>query len=883
MSNPNPKSCPLCGAPIPPNAEGRLCPACLLSGALKTSDDGTVLMSEDPVPTVPEPRAFPCPFGPYQLLGLLGSGGMGTVYDAEESATGRRVALKTLGRKLDTPELRKRFLREGRLAAGISHPNSLYIYGSQEVDGIPVITMEIAGGGTLQDQLDRNGPLPIDRAVDAVLDVIAGLSAAQAAGVLHRDVKPSNCFVDPTGTVKVGDYGLSVSTAAQDDTYATAAGMVMGTPAFASPEQLRGDDLDVRADIYSVGATLYALLTNRAPFEGANAVQVVANAVNQAPDPVERSRDDIPSDLSRVVARCLAKEPAGRYADYAALRDVLLPFSSKVPAPASIAIRASAGWIDYLLAFLPPYLALMLLVGAEGLFVQPLVDRTLYAWRFYLLLLGIGFLYFAVVEGIWGAGPGKRLKGLKVIRPNGRPPGFARALVRIGIPILCAEGVRLPLMLALISEAEWTTMQTVLFVLAAVGCGWIPVVLALGARGANGYATLWDRASGTRVVVKTRAAIRPTLGGIVQEDNPGLDAEPLGPYRVLREQVPGQWIVADDPALRRRVWLIRGKSSALTPERKSVARPGRLRWLQTVRGGEDVWEAFEAPGGLPLSRLVENGNRISWSTMRHWLHDLAMELYEGSRDRTLPETVCLNQVWITKEGRAVLLDRPWPDGATPPNGVSVQDLDGQQRFLDTVAALVEPTGLPLHARPVLRNLHQARFEKLSFLTGTLRGLLTKPVEVSRGIRAGSMFLLPLYTWIAVVVGYYHDKPWDGSLGRGILGSAFLVLGVVAGLQLLQVPLRRTAGQSIFRLAVVDAHGEPASARRRLARWAVAWLPLLVPSLIIVTTVGWKPGDPDWFAPSFALLVLWLGGAVYGVWSPHRGLPDRAVDTWVVRQ
>ena len=291
-------------------------------------------------------------------------------------------------------------------------------------------------------------------AVDAILDVISGLESAFAGGVLPRDIKPSNCFVCPDGSVKVGDFGLSVSTLARTDTFVTAHGKIMGTPAYSSPEQLRGDTLDLRADIYSVGATLFTLLTDCAPFEGENVVQVVANAVNQKPKPLTELREDVPPGLERVVARCLAKEPDGRYADYTALRNALLPFSSKEPEPASIKIRLSAGWIDYLIAFLIPYVTIMLFIGAEKLIIRPLVERTLYSARYYIALFSFGFLYFSIVEGIWGAGLGKRLKGLRVVRTNGRPPGFGRALIRILIPILCVEGVRMPLMMALISDAD---------------------------------------------------------------------------------------------------------------------------------------------------------------------------------------------------------------------------------------------------------------------------------------------------------------------------------------------------------------------------------------------------------------------------------------------
>jgi hypothetical protein len=188
-----------------------------MSGALEAAagDAKTVPPASEESRSLHAQSDLPCEFGGYRLLGLLGCGGMGAVYEAEELATGRRVALKMLGQQLDSPEMRQRFLREGRLAAGVSHPNSLYVYGSAEIEGIPVITMEIAGGGTLKDRLKKSGPLPITDAVDAMIDVIAGLEAASAAGVLHRDIKPSNCFIGPDGAAKIGDFGLSVSTLAK--------------------------------------------------------------------------------------------------------------------------------------------------------------------------------------------------------------------------------------------------------------------------------------------------------------------------------------------------------------------------------------------------------------------------------------------------------------------------------------------------------------------------------------------------------------------------------------------------------------------------------------------------------------------------------------------
>src|SRR5262245_24477144 len=139
------------------------------------------------------------------------------------------------------------------MAASISHPHTVYIFGSEEIFGTPVIAMELATGGTLKDRVASKGPLAPTEAVAAILDIIGGLDAAQSVGILHRDVKPSNCFLDSEGSVKVGDFGLSISTLARDVHEQLATGFE-GTPQFAAPEQLRGEPLDVRADIYAVGA-----------------------------------------------------------------------------------------------------------------------------------------------------------------------------------------------------------------------------------------------------------------------------------------------------------------------------------------------------------------------------------------------------------------------------------------------------------------------------------------------------------------------------------------------------------------------------------------------------------------------------------------------------
>jgi uncharacterized RDD family membrane protein YckC len=889
MNTSEKNECKRCGAVVPTGLTEELCPACLMSGALVPLEGDPEVMAPAPDEAPPsfEYAEFPCEFGEYRLLGLLGRGGMGRVYDAEQITTGRRVALKMLGQQLDTPDLRKRFLREGRLAAGVNHPNSLYVFGSEEIEGLPVITMEIAGSGTLKDRLKKRGPLPVAEAVDAILDVISGLEAALAGGVLHRDIKPSNCFVSPDGSVKVGDFGLSVSTLSRTDSFVTVHGQIMGTPAYAAPEQLRGDALDLRADIYSVGATLFTLLTDRAPFEGDNAVQVVANAIKEKPKPLAELREDVPPGLERVVARCLAKEPDGRYADYKALRNALLPFSSREPEPASMKIRAAAGWIDYLIALLVPYVVLMFLVGGTELLVRPLVERTLFSAKYYLALFGVAFLYFGLAEGIWGAGVGKRLRGLRVIRADGRPPGIGRALLRIVTPILAIEGVRMPLMLATISTYEWTGLQTAWYVIAANICGWIPALLAMRARRENRFTTVWDRVSGTRVVIAPKGTERPVIEAAAQSVAATAGALSLGPYQVTEEMIPGEWLVATDPILRRQVWLLRRESSELSADRRNLARHGRLRWLQEVKTAGATWDAFDAVHGVSFSSLVDGGKQLPWASLRHWLHDLAFELWQAAEDDTLPTELSLDHVWISADGHAVLLDEPWPGVKTRSAKVPVGDLAGQQRFLNAVAAAVESTSLPLHARPVLQNLAGGKFEKLSFLAGTLRGLLDRPAEVNRGVRAGAIFMLPLYVWILVFLGRFKggELPqltmWDSTEWL-LLGSLAVVLGIGALMQLLELPLSTTVGHTIFRLAVVNAEGERASKSNMLVRWAITWLPLILPMLLVAWLIQ-QAYLTVAFISALVLLLLWIGAAVYAVMNPNRGLHDRLAGTWVVRR
>ncbi len=712
-----------------------LCARCLLKLGLASQFDGAAVANAGMKKFI-APPLFPFDFGGYRVVRLLGRGGMGAVYDAEQIDTGRHVALKVLGHTIDSPEMRARFLREGRLAAAVNHPNSVYIYGTEEIEGAPVIAMELVAGGTLRDRL-RKGTMAVSEAVDATLKVVAGLEAAAEAGVLHRDVKPANCFVAPDGTVKVGDFGLSVSTLAHDDTQLTASGMMLGTPSYAPPEQLRGDELDVRADIYSVGATLYALLAGCAPFDGENAVNVVAAVLDQEPRPLSQFRHDVPADLARIVARCLEKKRDDRFANYAELRDALLPFSASVPDPAPLGLRFVAGVIDNTIAFLPN--TIMTVILGHGLSNPPMGNAVSAAWG-YFGILALATVYFAGCEGRWGATPAKALCGLRVVGPDGGAPGFARALSRAAIYVLAFQGVGL--LHALFGESMQYRLVAAMGPSLYDGASLLFYLLFATMRRRNGYATVYELVSGTRTVARVKATARPRLRvpPLAMPDN--AEGVRIGAYRVLSPLADGRFLAAYDEVLRRQVWIrpCPAGTPPLDAARREIGRAARQRWIGGARSPASNWDAFEALAGRPLRELTAQ----PWAAVRGWLHDLAEEIDAATKDGTLPAEISIDHVWVTVDGRAELLDEPWPVPApAPAPAFTCADPAGTQHFLSAVAgATLDRSALPVGARDFLNKLNAAAFDRVSFIRGNLQSLLAKPASVSRRRRFAALALAP---------------------------------------------------------------------------------------------------------------------------------------------
>jgi len=272
--------------------------------------------------------------GSYLIRGHIGQGGAGTVYLAEHLTLRRPVALKVLAVKEGTNRGSiERFLREARAAAALDHPNIVRIFDIGQQGPVHYLAMEFIEGNTLDSLIRKNGPFPWQRAVECVLQAAAGLQHAHEKGFIHRDIKPTNLIWAKDGTVKILDMGLARSLEPSDKlTELLADGAVLGTADYIAPEQaMNNPDLDIRADIYSLGATFFALLTGRPPFQGTTAQKLIQHQMTLAA-PVEGFEKSIPPGLSKIVAKMLAKKPAQRYSTPAAVIAVLQPWLAGPPA-----------------------------------------------------------------------------------------------------------------------------------------------------------------------------------------------------------------------------------------------------------------------------------------------------------------------------------------------------------------------------------------------------------------------------------------------------------------------------------------------------------------------------------------------------------------------
>lgn len=262
----------------------------------------------------------------YELVRPLGHGAMATVDLAHDVELDRPVALKRLAENLARDEdLQRRFIREARLAARLAHPNVVRVFDVGEDDGRPFIAMEYVEGETLAELVARRGRVSAAEAATLGMQICAGLAAAHAAGLVHRDVKPQNLLLGADGVLKLGDFGIA---AGQEGTRLTLAGTVLGTAGYLAPEQARGEQVTAAADIYAIGAVLYELLTGE-PARTADSLAELGSAEGFRPPDLAARAPDVPPELVAAVTACLSFRPEDRPPSAAALARLLAPVSSE--------------------------------------------------------------------------------------------------------------------------------------------------------------------------------------------------------------------------------------------------------------------------------------------------------------------------------------------------------------------------------------------------------------------------------------------------------------------------------------------------------------------------------------------------------------------------
>jgi eukaryotic-like serine/threonine-protein kinase len=718
----------------------------------------------------------------YRLLRLLGEGGMGRVYEAEEGAGGRRVALKLISAKYTgSPDAVERFRREGRLASGVAHPRCVFVIAADEANGRPYIVMELMPGATLQDVVSRDGPLPVESALSKILDVIDGLCETHRLGVVHRDVKPSNCFVEADGRVKVGDFGLAKSLVGGDAL--TRTGAFLGTPLFASPEQIKGETVGPKSDVYSVAATLYCLRTGQAPFQGGDAAATLARIVSEAPPPMRLLRPDLSAALDKVVLRGLERDQAKRWRDLDEFRAALLPFMPGRLSIGGLGVRFGAYLIDIVFLTIPGFVAFFLVVfltGGGSPWTPPLrIDRQLLQ-----MLVGVlvWVFYFGGFESLWGCTPGKYFLGLRVCTARGSErPGLAAVMLRVGLFYLLENlGAIFFTVVLTYNAAESADLSpehqmgqnllalAVFYALFALGT----LCLLCTMRARNGYRGLHEILSGTRTVLLPIAVRgRAFQGRALKLETSSREGQPkrIGPFEVLGVLPgPGRLLLGHEASLGRNawIWLRSADDPPLSPARRELSRTTRLRWLAGGREGALHWDAFLAPEGGVFTGAAISADRLSWAEARRLLGQLADELAEAEADGTLPATLTAGQVWVRPDGTVQLLDLP----------LSAESANAQVHSPSASLALLERTALlalegkprpaderpcgvrapvPRHASDMLKRLlgAGAPYKDVREFRAALAAAADRPAETTRPRRLAHLAVLTAFLSIGLCAGF----------------------------------------------------------------------------------------------------------------------------------
>jgi hypothetical protein len=687
----------------------------------------------------------------FRLERELGRGGMGVVYEAVELESGRRVALKVLAEDLAfNDEAFRRFRREARLAAGIGDSRCVFVYGAHRFEGAPAISMELVEGGTLQHKLASGVEITVDQAVRWTLDVIDGLAAAHARGVLHRDIKPGNCFVDARGGVKLGDFGLS--RAVERDVNLTQTGQFIGSPLYAAPEQVRGRGVDERSDQYSVGALLYALLVGRPPHAGSNVGEVLARILSEDPPAPSSIRSSVPHALDKVVLKALARDPARRHKDLAALRRALEPFLERVSPPEQLAGRFGAFLVDMsLLAGLEaavgrPAMVLLPVVGADIDALGPSALAAVEAfWD-----VGPALVYWGALEGAGGLTLGRWVVGSRVVSVATGQPSYRGALLRALWLFAPPHLAQLGLQLAMPAGAWVVLLGAMLHVT------WWTIVFA-PARAHNGWRGLHERWSRTRttqlrLAQSRRAALAPPNTPLAAAAH-----ERVGRYLVEGALEGRPHVLAGrDEELDREVLLVR--AGHVDEGRRNSTRSAQLRWIEGFSHEGARWQAWEAPGGAPATDCREWVRQLEWPARSRLALQLSEEVLAACDDQARPG-LSGREAWIDRRGNVRVVDECF---AAPRAADATATTDALADAMRTLLVADEPKAelpgdLPGHAEAPVRALLQPQ-PSLSALRSASQRLrsalegLQSPTPRQRLLQLALGVVLP--AMLSIAMGFF---------------------------------------------------------------------------------------------------------------------------------
>lgn len=765
------------------------------------------------------------------------------------------------------------------------------------------------------------GPLPVSRAVDYILDMIDGLIAAHHVGVIHRDLKPSNCFIDEDGRVKIGDYGLSKSVIGGNASL-TQTGAFMGTPQFAAPEQIKSGDLDERTDIYAVGCTLFYLLTGQAPFSG-NAAQVIASIASDRAPRLISLDTNIPRDLDRIVAQTLEKDPGKRPEHLLELREALLPFSSSGASMANVGRRLAAFFADVAVA--------MLVANIIGTFITFFVmfspgswndgDRFAYSQVITATCQIFGVVvYFTVAESRYGTTLGKWLMGLRVIRNNSERPtlfqAFIRSLLLPGSSLIVS--LFPPIIWNFLSEYQVEDglyefiMRSQLFTLLS----WIPLGLCLMTmRASNSLRGLHEILTGTRTVELAGALAEKRLDR-VPVTVAALVELPESNERFVRDGKLGYGLTLSsevffgrDSGLDREVWLysnfgLASEDPEAQQHREELSRPGRLRLLHTSQGEEDLC-VFEAIRGAPLLHSLRTRRNLQWQMVRGILCDLANELVHAIDDGTLPDGLHPEQVWVNEAGEMKLLDAPiLSNSFVQTNDSDSEDnrsIDGEGKsvtLLQTLLSeLVAGSVVPGHIVDFHQKLmvSDKNLETLQWCCEELRDSSDRPSKWSWDDRVAVMAStmgIELFTLSSLSFGIVILMRMFSGLSSyaliGVVSACFYGLAVFLGFHFRGGPVFHLSGIEVRR-----TDWKRASKLRCGIRSAIAWAPLAILNYAMMVQVSF--GDQSTISAEavviFLVLLLGVFGAVLftllgvavSVLNSRRGLQDFLSGTVLMRE